>query len=90
VAVAAVGSAFTVADVAWTFTFAVVVGVGIGVAVGWLGVRALRFTETPVIENTVPLILPFAASSPPTNWGRREPWPWWPPASSSVATARHR
>jgi len=69
VAVAAVGSAFTVADVAWTFTFAVVAGVGIGIAVGWLGVRALRFTETPVIENTVLLILPFAAYLPADKLG---------------------
>ena len=69
VAVAAVGSAFTVADVAWKFTFAVVVGVGIGLAVGWLGVRVLRFTETPVIENTMLLILPFAAYLPADKLG---------------------
>ena len=58
VAVAAVGSVFTVADVLGKFTFAVVVGVAIGLAVGWLGSRMLRFTETPVIENTMLLILP--------------------------------
>ncbi len=69
VAVAAVGSAFTVADVAWRFSFAVVVGVGIGVAVGWLGTRVLRFTETPVIENTMLLILPFAAYLPADKLG---------------------
>ncbi len=69
VAVAAVGSAFTVADVAWKFSFAVVVGVGIGVAVGWLGTRMLRFTETPVIENTMLLILPFAAYLPADRLG---------------------
>jgi NhaP-type Na+/H+ or K+/H+ antiporter len=39
--------------------FAVAVGVGIGVAVGWFGCRMLRFTETPVIENTMLLILVF-------------------------------
>ena len=69
VAVAAVGSAFTVADVAWKFTFAVVVGVGIGLAVGWMGSRILRFTETPVIENTMLLILPFAAYLPADKLG---------------------
>ena len=69
VAVAAVGSAFTVADVAWKFSFAVVAGVGIGLAVGWLGARVLRFTETPVIENTVLLILPFAAYLPADKLG---------------------
>src|SRR5271163_3237249 len=61
VAIAAVGSAFTVADVAGKFFFAVAVGLGIGVVVGWVGSRLLRFTETPVIENTMLLILPFAA-----------------------------
>ena len=69
VAVAAVGSAFTVADVAWKFSFAVVAGVGIGLAVGWLGARVLRFTETPVIENTMLLILPFAAYLPADKLG---------------------
>ena len=58
-AVAAVGTAFTLADVFGTFVFAVAVGVGIGVAVGWFGCRMLRFTETPVIENTMLLILVF-------------------------------
>src|SRR5450631_4292838 len=60
VAVAAVGSAFTLADVAGKFVFAAIVGVAIGLAVGWFGSRMLRFTETPVIENTMLLILPFA------------------------------
>ena len=69
VAVASVGSAFTVADVAGKFTFAVVVGVAIGVAVGWVGSRLLRFTETPVIENTMLLILPFAAYLPADTIG---------------------
>jgi Na+/H+ antiporter len=64
VAVAAVGTTFTVADVAGKFLFAVVVGVAIGTAVGWFGCRMLRFTETPVIENTMLLILPFAAYLP--------------------------
>ncbi len=58
-AIAAVGTAFTLADVFGTFVFAVAVGVGIGVAVGWFGCRMLRFTETPVIENTMLLILVF-------------------------------
>ena len=69
VAVASVGSAFTVADVAGKFTFAVVVGLAIGVAVGWVASRLLRFTETPVIENTMLLILPFAAYLPADTIG---------------------
>jgi CPA1 family monovalent cation:H+ antiporter len=43
--------------------------VGIGVAVGWFGCRMLRFTETPVIENTMLLILPFAAYLPADKLG---------------------
>ena len=46
------------------FVYAVVVGVGIGLAVGWIGSRLLRRVETPVIENTMLLILPFAAYLP--------------------------
>ncbi len=69
VAVAAVGSVFTLADVVGTFAFAVVVGVAIGLAVGWFGSRMLRFTETPVIENTMLLILPFAAYLPADKVG---------------------
>ncbi len=69
VAVAAVGSAFTLADVAGKFVFAVAVGVAIGLAVGWFGSRMLRFTETPVIENTMLLILPFAAYLPADKLG---------------------
>ena len=64
VAVASVATALTVADVAARFLFAVVVGVAIGVVVGWAGTRLLRLVETPVIENTVLLILPFAAYLP--------------------------
>jgi CPA1 family monovalent cation:H+ antiporter len=68
-AIAAVGSTFTVADVFGRFLFAVVVGVGIGLAVGFFGSRMLRFTETPVIENTMLLILPFAAYLPADKVG---------------------
>jgi monovalent cation/hydrogen antiporter len=63
-AVVAVASGFTVADVAGRFLLAVVVGVGIGVAVGWAVGRLLRLIETPVIENTLLLVLPFAAYLP--------------------------
>ncbi len=69
VAVAAVGTSFTLADVFGRFLFAVVVGVGIGITVGWLGCRMLRLTETPVIENTMLLILPFAAYLPADKLG---------------------
>jgi monovalent cation/hydrogen antiporter len=69
VAIAAVGTVFTAADVLGKFTFAVVVGVAVGLAVGWLGSRMLRFTETPVVENTMLLILPFAAYLPADKLG---------------------
>ena len=69
VAVAAVGSAFTLADVVGKFVLAVIVGWPSGIAVGWLGCRMLRFTETPVIENTMLLILPFAAYLPADKLG---------------------
>ena len=64
VAVASVATSLTVADVAARFLFAVLTGIGIGLAVGWVGTRLLRFTETAVIENTTLLILPFAAYLP--------------------------
>ena len=64
VAVASVATTLTVADVAARFVFAVVVGVGIGLAVGLDRHPAAATLETPVIENTVLLILPFAAYLP--------------------------
>ena len=64
VAVASVATTLTVADVTARFVFAVGAGVGIGLVVGWAGTRLLRYVETPVIENTVLLILPFAAYLP--------------------------
>ena len=64
VAVASVATTLTVGDVAVRFLVAVLGGVAIGLAVGWAGTRLLRLTETPVIENTVLLILPFAAYLP--------------------------
>jgi monovalent cation/hydrogen antiporter len=63
-AVAAVGTRFTAGDLLGRFLYAVVVGTAIGLAVGWLGARLLRLTGTPVIENTVLLILPFASYLP--------------------------
>src|SRR5664280_3035332 len=79
-AIAAVGTAFTLADAFGTFVFAVVVGVGIGIAVGWFGCRMLRFAETPVIENTMLLILPFATYLPAATLG----------ASGGAGRGRHR
>ena len=69
VAVASVATTLTIADVAAKFAFAVIVGIAIGLAVGWSGTRLLRFTETPVIENTMLLILPFAAYLPADECG---------------------
>ena len=63
-AVAAVGTHFTAGDLVGRFVFAVVIGTGIGIAVGWVGARLLRLTETPVVENTLLLVLPFAAYLP--------------------------
>ncbi len=68
-AVAAVATSFTLADVFGKFVLAVTVGLAIGTAVGWAGVRMLRLTETPVIENTMLLILPFAAYLPADKLG---------------------
>jgi CPA1 family monovalent cation:H+ antiporter len=68
-AIAAVGTSLTLGDALGRFVFAVVAGVGIGLGVGWLGSRMLRFTETPVIENTLLLILPFAAYLPADTIG---------------------
>jgi CPA1 family monovalent cation:H+ antiporter len=62
--VVAVAAGFTVTDIVGRFAFAVVVGVVIGLAVGWAVSRMLRWIETPVIENTLLLILPFAAYLP--------------------------
>ena len=64
VAVASVATTLSAVDVTARFVYAVVVGVAIGLAVGWAGARLLRRVETPVIENTVLLILPFAAYLP--------------------------
>jgi len=69
VAVASVATTLTAADVAARFLFAVAAGVAVGVAVGWVGTRMLRLVETPVIENTVLLILPFAAYLPADKLG---------------------
>jgi CPA1 family monovalent cation:H+ antiporter len=69
VAIATVGTAFTASEVIGRFSFAVVVGVAIGLGVGWFGVRMLRFTDTPVVENTMLLILPFAAYLPADKVG---------------------
>ncbi len=63
-ALASVATALTLETVAVRFVFAVVAGVAIGVLVGWLGGRLLRITDSPVIENTVLLVLPFAAYLP--------------------------
>ncbi len=63
-AVAAVGTHFAAGEILGRFAYAVVVGTALGLCVGWVGARVLRFTDTPVIENTVLLILPFAAYLP--------------------------
>jgi CPA1 family monovalent cation:H+ antiporter len=68
-AVASVATTLTLADMAARFVFAVVAGVAIGLGVGWLGTRLLRLVETPVIENTMLLILPFAAYLPADKLG---------------------
>ena len=63
-AVLAVATGFTLTDVVGRFALAVVVGVAVGLAVGWAVSRLLRLIETPVIENTLLLVLPFAAYLP--------------------------
>lgn len=69
VAVASVATTVTLAHVVGTFCFAVVAGTAIGLAVGAAGVYLLRFIETPVIQNTLLLILPFAAYLPADKAG---------------------
>ncbi|HXW38358.1 MAG TPA: Na+/H+ antiporter [Acidimicrobiales bacterium] len=63
-AVAAVGTHFTAGEIFGRFAYAVVVGTAMGLAVGWMGTWVLRVIDTPVIENTILLILPFAAYLP--------------------------
>ncbi len=67
--IAAIGITLTVADIIGRFAFAVAVGVAIGFAVGFIATRLLRFIETPVIENTLVLTLPFAAYLPADTVG---------------------
>ena len=69
VAVASVGATVTLAHVVGTFCFAVAAGTAIGLAVGAAGVWLLRFTQTPVIQNTLLLVLPFAAYLPADRLG---------------------
>lgn len=63
-AVATVASGFTLAHASEEFAYAVVVGLAIGIGIGIAGTWLLRLTRTPVIENTMLLILPFSAYLP--------------------------
>lgn len=69
VSVAAVGTSVTVVAALGRFGFAIVGGVGIGLAVGWLTRAMLRFIETPAIESTLLLALPFGAYLPADKVG---------------------
>ena len=68
-AIAAIGTTLTIVAIVGRFAFAVVVGIGIGLAIGFVASRLLRFIETPVIENTLLLTLPFAAYLPADKAG---------------------
>lgn len=58
---AVVTGTFSVEATSGRFLYAVIVGVAIGFAVGWLGRQVLRQVTEPAVENTIALLLPFAA-----------------------------
>jgi NhaP-type Na+/H+ or K+/H+ antiporter len=65
---AAVGTV-TVASIGEAAVKAVVLGIGFGLLAGVLATRVLRLVEEPLLENTVLLMLPFAAYVPANALG---------------------
>ncbi len=61
---AAVTGGVTVAAVLGRFSYAVVVGVVLGLAVAFVVRRLLRLLADPILENTLLLVMPFAAYLP--------------------------
>ena len=62
--VAIAGTAFAPASAAVRVGYAAAVGVAIGVAIGWIGHQVLNRVGDAAVENTVTLLLPFAAFLP--------------------------
>lgn len=62
--VAIAGTAFAPASAAVRVGYAAAAGVAIGVAVGWIGHHVLSRVGDAAVENTVTLLLPFAAFLP--------------------------
>ncbi|HZD69076.1 MAG TPA: Na+/H+ antiporter [Actinomycetes bacterium] len=66
---AAVSGAFSVLEVGVRFVLAAVGAVIIGLAVGWTAKMVLRRLVDPPVENTVHLLVPFAAYVPAERLG---------------------
>jgi CPA1 family monovalent cation:H+ antiporter len=58
------GAALDPASTVLRFIYAAIAGVGIGLVVGWVGRAILRRANEAAVENTVVLLLPFAAYLP--------------------------
>jgi len=63
-AAAIAGTVFAPASAAVRVAYAAAAGVAIGVALGWIGHHVLSRVGDPAVENTVTLLLPFAAFLP--------------------------
>jgi CPA1 family monovalent cation:H+ antiporter len=66
---AVVTGAFSVLEVGVKFVLAAVGAVLIGLAVGWIATHVLRRLADPAVENTVHLLVPFAAYVPAERVG---------------------
>jgi CPA1 family monovalent cation:H+ antiporter len=58
------GAAFNLESTLLSFIYAAIAGVGIGLVIGWVGRAVLRRANDAAVENTVTLLLPFAAYLP--------------------------
>lgn len=65
----AVGGTVTLASIGLAAAESLIFGIGIGLVAGLLATRVLRLVEDPVLENTVLLMLPFAAYLPAAGLG---------------------
>ncbi|HEX6316592.1 MAG TPA: Na+/H+ antiporter [Gemmatimonadaceae bacterium] len=62
--VAVAGAIFSLESATLRVMYAAAASVAIGVVVGWLGRRVSSLTHEPSVQNTVALLLPFAAFLP--------------------------
>lgn len=58
---AVAGTAFAFAPTTLRFVYAAGAAVALGIALGWIGRQVLSHVGDPAVENTVTLLLPFAA-----------------------------